>query len=99
MGTKMAGAFANIFITKIEKKTLKQNISPILWKRFFSVHSSSGYLDIAEKYDPDADSWRKIPSTIWKRAGACGAIIQEKVFVFGGLSSTAPSVNFIKMYD
>ena len=35
MGTKIAAAFANIFMAKIEKEILRQNsIKPIFWKRF-----------------------------------------------------------------
>ena len=35
MGTKMAVAFANIFMAKIEKEILRQsNTKPIFWKRF-----------------------------------------------------------------
>ena len=35
MGTKMAVAFANIFMGKIEKEILRQSsIKPIFWKRF-----------------------------------------------------------------
>ena len=35
MGTKMAVAFANIFMAKIEKEILRQNsIKPLFWKRF-----------------------------------------------------------------
>ena len=37
MGTKMAVAFANIFMAKIEKKILRQSsIKPIFWKRFIN---------------------------------------------------------------
>ena len=35
MVTKIAAAFANIFMAKIEKEILRQNsIKPIFWKRF-----------------------------------------------------------------
>ena len=35
MGTKMAVAFANIFMASIEKEILRQSISkPLTWKRF-----------------------------------------------------------------
>ena len=37
MGTKMAIAFANIFMAKIEKEMLGQRIiKPIFWKRFIN---------------------------------------------------------------
>ena len=35
MGTKMAVAFANIFMAKIEKEIIRQsNNKPLVWKRF-----------------------------------------------------------------
>jgi len=35
MGTKMAVAFANIFMAKVEKEILRQSdTKPIFWKRF-----------------------------------------------------------------
>ena len=35
MGTKMAVAFGNIFMAKIEKEILRQSsIKPMFWKRF-----------------------------------------------------------------
>ena len=35
MGTKMAVAFANTFLAKIEKQILRQSsIKPIFWKKF-----------------------------------------------------------------
>ena len=34
MGTKMAGAFANIFMASIEKEILRQSVNkPLTWKR------------------------------------------------------------------
>ena len=46
MGTKMVVAFANIFMAKIEKETLRQRDNkPLVWKRFiddvFSLWSPS----------------------------------------------------------
>ena len=38
MGTKMAVAFANIFMAKIEKEILRQSTTkPIFWKRFIDA--------------------------------------------------------------
>ena len=38
MGTKMAVAFANIFMAKLEKEILRQSTTkPILWKRFIDA--------------------------------------------------------------
>ena len=42
MGTKMAAAFANIFMAKIEREILRQsNTTPIFWKRFIDDMSVS----------------------------------------------------------
>ena len=47
MGTKMAVAFANIFMAKVETDILSQSvIKPLVWKRFiddiFSLWNVSG---------------------------------------------------------
>ena len=53
MGTKMAVAFANIFMARIEKQILSQScIKPLFWKRYiddvFSLWNTS--LDKIESY-------------------------------------------------
>ena len=48
MGTKMAVAFANIFMAKIEREILRQSeTKPILWKRFID--------DIISMWDTNRD--------------------------------------------
>ena len=48
MGTKMAVAFANIFMAKIEREILRQsNTTPIFWKRFID--------DIISMWDTSRD--------------------------------------------
>ena len=48
MGTKMAVAFANIFMAKIEREILRQsNTTPIIWKRFID--------DIISMWDTNRD--------------------------------------------
>ena len=48
MGTKMAVAFANIFMAKIEREILRQsNTTPIFWKRFID--------DIISMWDTNRD--------------------------------------------
>jgi len=48
MGTKMAVAFANIFMAKIERAILRQsNTTPIFWKRFID--------DIISMWDTNRD--------------------------------------------
>ena len=46
---------------------LRSSVCTVADCRYLHViggNSSIGYLDVAEKCDPDADSWSKIPSTI-----------------------------------
>ena len=63
-------------------------------------NSSSGYLDIAERFDPKEKSWSRIASTVEKRRGAGGAAVNQKVFVFGGiLKQGASNTNFCEVYD
>ena len=48
MGTKMAIAFANIFMVKTEKEILRQrNTKPIFWKRFID--------DVISKWNTSRD--------------------------------------------
>ena len=45
MGTKMAVAFANIFMAKVETDILSQSvIKPLVWKRFIDDIFHSGTL-------------------------------------------------------
>ena len=54
MGTKMAVAFASIFLAKIEKEILRQSsIKPIVWKRF---------IDDVISVETPAKQNRRIPS-------------------------------------
>ena len=40
MGTKMAVAFANVFMAKIEKGIIsKSKIKPLVWKRYITMSS------------------------------------------------------------
>ena len=64
MGTKMAVAFANIFMAKIEKEILRQSTTkPIFWKRFIDdvISMWNTSKDKIEDY-PGApnDNFRKI---------------------------------------
>ena len=55
-------------------------------------------LDIVERFDPKNNTWDKLPSTLSRRAGAGGAVIKQKVFVFGGLESQS-TADPCEMYD
>ena len=60
MGTKMAVAFANIFMARIERQILSQScIKPLFWKRYiddvFSLWNTS--LDKIESFVEKADNF------------------------------------------
>ncbi|KAL9972445.1 hypothetical protein ACROYT_G018747 [Oculina patagonica] len=57
-------------------------------------------LGVAERFDPETNSWTRIASTLEKRALACGAVVNGKVFVFGGFTGTGTShLNLIEVFD
>ena len=63
-------------------------------------NSDAGYVEVAERFDPKEKSWSRIMSTLKKRAGAGGAAVNQKVFVFGGLQSEDYSdSNFCEMFN
>ena len=51
-----------------------------------------GVLNVAEKYDPQRNSWSRVASTREKKMHCCGVLVNSKVFLFGGGKSTAPMV-------
>jgi len=56
--------------------------------------------NIAEKFDPKERAWCLVAPTLEKRVAACGAVVNEKVFVFGGLrSEDCAHSSFCEMYD
>ena len=60
MGTKMAVAFANIFMAKIEREILRQSeTKPILWKRFIDdiISMWDTNRDKIEEFIPKANSF------------------------------------------
>ena len=58
---------------------------------------ANGALDIVERFDPRNNTWDKLPSTLEKRAAASGVIIKQKLFLFGGVESSACTP--CEMYD
>jgi len=44
-------------------------------------------VNIVERFDPREKAWCPVAPTLELRAGACGAAVSEKVFVFGGFHS------------
>ena len=63
--------------------------------------SRNGVVDVVEKYDPERDSWNRVASTREKKMYCCGVMVNSKVFLFGGLKSTAPTVTstLTEIYD
>ena len=61
--------------------------------------SVEGPSDVAEKFDPGRKSWSRIAATPEKRALACGAVVNGKVFVFGGYDYVTPPGKLIDVYD
>ena len=58
-------------------------------------------LDVVEKFDSKMNSWCRVASTLEKKALPCGAILNARVFLFGGVFGTRPLVVSlsIEMYD
>lgn len=57
-------------------------------------------VNIVERFDPKEKRWCQVTPTIERRVHAGGAVVNEKVFVFGGLSSEMYShSSFCEMYD
>ena len=61
--------------------------------------SDSGYLAIAERFDPTERAWSSIAPSIEKRIGAGGTAVNHKVFVFGGLMDNKPGSKVCEMYE
>lgn len=58
--------------------------------------SSSGAVDMVERFDPKETRWKRIASMHSKRGSAGGAAFNEKVFIFGGHSNDSYPC---QMYD
>ena len=58
-------------------------------------------MDVVERFHPDRNIWSTIASICYKRAFARGAIVRDKVFVFGGFDRSTNSciTKIIEMYD
>ena len=63
--------------------------------------SRNGVVDVVEKYDPQRNSWSRVASTREKKMYCCGVLVNSKVFLFGGVKSTAPTVTstLTEVYD
>jgi len=56
--------------------------------------------NIVEKFDPNEKAWCLVAPTLEKRVAACGAVVNDKVFVFGGLrGEDCARSSFCEMYD
>ena len=63
-------------------------ICAVAGKKFLYAVGGS-WLKIVERFDATEKSWSRIAPTLEGRACACGVAVNEKVFVFGGLSTVA----------
>jgi len=62
--------------------------------------SDDGPVNIVERFDPKEKTWCLVTPTLEKRVSACGAVVNEKVFVFGGLPRGMYShSSFCEIYD
>ena len=56
-------------------------------------------LKIVERFDATEKAWSEIAPTLEGRTNACGAAVNQKVFVFGGLGNRATEATFCEVYD
>ena len=57
-------------------------------------------LDVAERFDPQRNSWIRIASTLERKMCSHGAIVNNRVFLFGGLTSRTSGASVkIEMYN
>ena len=63
--------------------------------------SQNGVADVVEKYDPQRNSWSRVASTREKKMYCCGVLVNNKVFLFGGVMRKAPTIlsTLIEIYD
>ena len=57
---------------------------------------------MVETFDPVRNCWKRIASTLEKKACACGAVVRGKVFLFGGFNTDGSLrlfSNLIERYD
>ena len=54
---------------------------------------------IVERFDATEKAWSRIAPTLKGRSNACGAAVNQKVFVFGGLGNHAKEATFCEVYD
>ena len=63
-------------------------------------YSEDGESDVVESFDPERNSWRVIAPMPEKKSLACGVVVKDKVFVFGGyVGPEASQANFIEIYN
>ena len=48
--------------------------------------SDDGEVNIVERFDPKEKTWNRVASTVVVRGRASGAVVNKKIFVFGGTS-------------
>ena len=78
--------------------TARADICAVAGKKFLYAVGGN-WLKIVERFDPTEKAWDTIAPTLEEREGACGAAVNEKVFVFGGLRYDATEAAFCEVYD
>ena len=48
------------------------------------IDETGQYLNIVERFDPRKNTWENLPPMLARRANAGGAVIKQRLFVFGG---------------
>ncbi|XP_073231254.1 kelch-like protein 25 [Porites lutea] len=48
------------------------------------IDKTGQYLNIVERFDPRKNTWENLPPMLARRANAGGAVIKQRLFVFGG---------------
>ena len=62
-------------------------------------YDGSSYLNSAEVYDPDHNSWTPIKPMATKRYGVGVAVLQGKLYAVGGTADGRSSLNSAEVYD
>ncbi|KAL9952458.1 hypothetical protein ACROYT_G039719, partial [Oculina patagonica] len=75
----------------------RSGICAVACKNFLYAVGGS-FLKIVERFDEE-NVWHRIAPTLERRTSACGAAVNEKVFLFGGLGRGATEANFCEVYD
>ena len=76
----------------------RAGICAVAGNNFLYAVGGSG-MKIVERFDATEKTWSRIAPTLEGRSNACGAAVNQKVFVFGGQRNHATEATFCKVYD